>query len=114
MSDSDSTHNIRGAERRREKRYEVKLAGQLGVDGKVVDVTIGDLSASGALLLMSNPPEVGEVADLWIVGFGDLEIQVMFSGETMCGVVFTHPAACRDRLLHWLKEEVDKPERRTP
>jgi hypothetical protein len=108
----DSTHNIRGAERRREKRYEVKLGGQLGMNGEVVDVQIGDISASGALLLMTNPPDVGEVGDLWITGFGDLEIQIMFSGETMCGVVFTHPAECRDRLLLWLKEEATKAERR--
>src|SRR5690242_10506743 len=101
MSEQDPTHTIRGAERRREKRYEVKLPGQLGVNGNVVDVQIGDLSASGALLLLANPPDVGEIGDLWISGFGDLEIQIMFSGDTMCGVVFTKPAECRDRLLHW-------------
>ncbi len=109
----DSTHNIRGAERRREKRYEVRLEGQLGVNGEVFAVQIGDLSASGALLLMPTPPETGEICDLWIAGFGDLEIQVMYSGDKMCGVMFTRPAECRDRLLHWLKEEVSKPERRS-
>ena len=32
------------------KRYEVQLNGELGVDGEIVPVTIGDLSGSGAML----------------------------------------------------------------
>jgi hypothetical protein len=95
-----------GAERRREERYEVNLKGDLGVDGEVVPVTIGDLSGSGALLVISNPPEEGTIADLWIAGFGDLEIKVMFSGDGVAGVMFTHPAEHRDRLLKWLMHQM--------
>ena len=91
-----------GAERRREERFEVNLTGDLGVDGEILPVTIADLSGSGALLVLDTPPEEGTIADLWIAGFGDLEIKVMFSGDGVAGVMFTHPAEHRDRLLKWL------------
>ena len=97
---------VSGAERRREKRYEVQLKGELGVDGEIVPVTVGDLSGSGALVMMESPPEEGTVADLWITGFGDVEIKVMFSGDGLCGVMFTRPAEHRDRLLKWLTGEL--------
>jgi hypothetical protein len=95
-----------GAERRREQRYEVKLDGDLGVDGEILPVTIGDLSGSGAMLVLDRPPEEGTIADLWIAGYGDLEIKVMFSGDGVCGVMFTHPAEHRDRLLKWLMQQM--------
>jgi hypothetical protein len=95
-----------GAERRREQRFEVKIPGDLGVDGEIIPVTIGDLSGSGALLVLDNPPEEGTIADLWISGFGDLEIKVMFSGDGVAGVMFTHPAEHRDRLLKWLMQQM--------
>ena len=97
----DSTQKT-GAERRREQRYEVQLPGDLGADGEVHSVTIADLSGSGALLVMANPPDEGAIADLWIDGFGDLEVKIMFSGDGVCGVMFTRPAEHRDRLLKWL------------
>jgi hypothetical protein len=95
-----------GAERRREQRFEVNLKGDLGVDGEIIPITIGDLSGSGALLVIKNPPEEGILADLWIDGFGDLEIKVMFSGDGVAGVMFTHPAEHRDRLLKWLTRQM--------
>jgi hypothetical protein len=95
-----------GAERRREQRYDVNLNGDLGVDGEILPVTIGDLSGSGAMLVLDRPPEEGTIADLWITGYGDLEIKVMFSGDGLCGVMFTHPAAHRDRLLKWLTQQM--------
>lgn len=95
-----------GAERRREKRYEVQLSGEMGVDGKIYSVSIGDLSGSGALIMMDAPPDQGTVADLWIAGFGDVEIKIMFSGDGMCGVMFTRPTEHRDRLLKWLTGEL--------
>jgi hypothetical protein len=94
------------AERRREQRYDVNLNGDLGVDGEILPVTIGDLSGSGAMLVLERPPEEGTIADLWIAGFGDLEIKVMFSGDGVCGVMFTHPAEHRDRLLKWLTQQM--------
>ena len=95
-----------GAERRRDERFEVDLKGDLGVDGEILPVTIGDLSGSGALLVIDHPPEEGTIADLWIAGFGDLEIKVMFSGDGVAGVMFTHPAEHRDRLLKWLMQQI--------
>ena len=105
LTDPDSTQKT-GAERRREQRYEVKLPGDLGVDGEVYSVTIADLSGSGALLVMENPPDEGAVADLWINGFGDVEVKIMFSGDGVCGVMFTRPAEHRDRLLKWLMQQL--------
>jgi hypothetical protein len=102
----DPTLQLRGAERRREKRYEVQLKGELGVDGEIVPVAIADLSASGAMLVIADPPEQGTVADLWISGFGDVEIKVMFCGDGVAGVMFTHPAQHRDRLLKWLTQDL--------
>jgi PilZ domain len=103
---NQSTHSALGVERRREKRYETQLDGQLGVEGVIVPVRIGDVSASGALLLLATPPAEGTVGDLWIGGFGDLEIEVAYCGDGMCGVMFTHPAMCRDKLMRWLTEDV--------
>ena len=102
---SDDTQKS-GSERRREQRYEVKLPGDLGVDGEVYPVTIADLSGSGALLVMDTPPDEGAIADLWITGFGDLEVKIMFSGDGVCGVMFTRPAEHRDRLLKWLMQQL--------
>lgn len=106
VDSSNDTSLPRGAERRREKRHEIQLKGELGLDGKIVQVTIGDLSGSGALIMVANPPEEGTLADLWISGFGDVEIKVMFSGDGVCGVMFTRPAEHRDRLLKWLTQQL--------
>lgn len=106
MSEPITPPPATGAERRREKRYEVQLRGDMGVDGKILPVSIGDLSGSGALIMMAEPPEQGSIADLWIAGFGDVEIKIMFCGDGMCGVMFTHPAEHRDRLLKWLAGEL--------
>lgn len=103
---TDSSQPLRGAERRREKRYEVQLDGQLGVEGEVIPVSIGDLSGSGALVYLPNPPAEGIVGDLWINGFGDLEVKIVFSGDGLCGLMFTRPAEHRDRLLKWLTEDL--------
>ena len=109
MSSSPEKPVPTGAERRKEKRYQVQLDGQLGVAGEIVSVRLADISASGALLLLPNPPAQGIIGDLWIAGFGDLEVEIAYSGDGMCGVMFTHPAACRDRLLHWLSQDVTLP-----
>lgn len=106
--DPNSTNSpqLQGAERRREKRYEVDLPGQLGVDGEVFPVTIADLSASGALIYLPNPPTEGNICDMWITGFGDVEVKIVFSGDGLCGLMFTRPAEHRDRLLKWLTEDL--------
>jgi hypothetical protein len=98
--------DVSSDERRRDTRFEVQLHGELGVDGEIIPVIIGDLSGTGALINMKNPPGEGTIGDLWIVGFGDLEIKVMFSGDGVCGVMFIHPVQHRDRLLKWLMKEL--------
>jgi hypothetical protein len=99
-----------GAERRREKRYQVSLGGALGIAGTPIFVQIHDLSVSGALLSISSPPPIGTKADLWISEFGDLEVEVVYAGDKCCGVMFTNPAPIRDRLLNWLSQEVTSKE----
>ena len=99
-----------GSERRRERRYEVDLSGELIFEDETVAVRIADLSGSGALVFMEDPPPAGYEAELNIDNFGPVAIIVMHAGETFCGVAFTHPAQVRDRLLEWLRQEAG-PER---
>jgi hypothetical protein len=94
-----------GAERRKERRYQVEMHGELRFDGKAVPVQIADLSASGALLMMQDPPPAGSVVDLWIDDFGVVEVEVVHSGKTFCGLALANPAADRDDLLEWLRQE---------
>src|SRR3954471_9508621 len=94
----DSTET-RGIERRKEVRYDVELHGELRHGGKVFAVQIADISGSGALVLMTNPPKAGSEAELWIQDFGTVPIKIMHAGEHFCGVSITDPAKYRDRLL---------------
>ena len=99
-----------GAERRTERRYEVELHGELRFDGKAVPVKIADLSPSGALLMISNPPQSGRIVQLWIEDFGVVDVEVMHSGDTFCGLALANPAKQRDQLIEWLRQEVgEKP-----
>ena len=100
-----------GHERRKERRYDVALQGELTFDGKTVPVEISDLSASGALLILANPPPVGSVVDLLIPEFGIISLEVMHAGESFCGMALANPAEQRDKLLDWLRGEVPGPAR---
>ena len=82
------------------------LNGELGVDGEILPVTIGDLSGSGALLVIDRPARGRHHRRPVDRRLGDLEIKVMFSGDGLCGVMFTHPAEHRDRLLKWLTQQM--------
>src|SRR3954463_6680796 len=93
------------ADRRKERRYEVKLHGELRYDGAAFAVEIADVSGSGALVFMEDPPPAGSEAELWIDDFGILPIEIMHSGEDFCGVAIANPARYRDRLIQWLREE---------
>ena len=93
------------SERRRERRYEVELHGELRIDGACYSVQIADISGSGALVFLEDPPEAGSIAELWIEDFGVIPIEIMHAGEHFCGVAITSPAKYRDQLLHWLREE---------
>jgi hypothetical protein len=94
-----------GHERRKERRYEVALQGELQFDGNTVPVEIADLSASGALLMLPSPPPVGSVVDLLIPDFGAIAMEVVHAGETFCGLALANPAEDRDQLFDWLRGE---------
>jgi len=92
------------SDRRKERRYEVELHGELRIDDACYEVQIADISGSGALVFMEDPPEAGSTADLWIEDFGIVPIEIMHAGEHFCGVAISNPAKYRDRLLSWLRE----------
>jgi hypothetical protein len=93
------------SDRRKERRFDVELHGELRYDSAAFAVQIADISGSGALIFMDHPPATGSKAELWIEDFGTLPIQIMRTGEYFCGVEFTDPARHRDRLLDWLRQE---------
>ena len=93
------------ADRRKDRRYQVELHGELRYDGAAFAVQIADVSASGALVFMEDPPPAGSEAELWIEDFGMLPIEIMHAGEHFCGVAISNPARHRDRLLEWLRQE---------
>ena len=94
-----------GADRRKEPRFEVELHGELRHKTAAFAVQIADISASGALIFMEDPPPAGSEAELWIEDFGILPIQIMHAGEYFCGVAVLDSARYRDRLLDWLRQE---------
>jgi hypothetical protein len=93
------------SDRRKERRFDVELYGELRYDDAAFPVQIADISGSGALVFMESPPPAGSKAELWIKDFGILPIQIMRSGEYFCGVEITDPARYRKRLLEWLRQE---------
>jgi hypothetical protein len=93
------------SDRRKERRFDVELHGELRYDGAAFPVQIADISGSGALVFMEAPPPAGSKADIWIEDFGMLPIQIMHTGEYFCGVAITDPARYRPRLLDWLGQE---------
>lgn len=96
-------------ERRRERRYEVELHGELRFDGAAVPVIITDLSASGALVNLLDPPTVGRQIELWIEDYGTIAVEVVHVSDSCCGLALANPAAERSRLLEWLRQEVQPP-----
>ena len=80
-------------ERRRERRYEVELHGELRYEGAAFAVQIADISGSGALVFLENPPPAGTEAEMWIEDFGSLPVEIMHSGEHFCGIALSNPAS---------------------
>jgi hypothetical protein len=79
--------------------------GELRYDATAFAVQIADISGSGALVFMEDPPPAGSRAELWIEDFDVLPTQIMRAGEYFCGVAITNPTRYRDRLLDWLRQE---------
>jgi hypothetical protein len=92
-------------ERRKEVRHTVHLIGRMRHGNKTFPLEVGDLSSSGALILMKDPPPAGTPAELWIEDYGPIAIQIMHGGAYFCGISFNEPAQHRLRLQHWLVED---------
>ena len=98
-----------GAERRRDKRYQVDLPGQVQHAGEARAVLVSDLSATGALVA-SDGIELfcgsGDGITLGLEEFGPIEAQVVHAGAGFCGLRFLDPHLHRDRLSSWLRMEI--------
>jgi hypothetical protein len=99
------TRSRSSSERRKDERHDVHLRGRMRLGEKFVPLEVGDLSRTGALILMKGAPERGAAAELWIEDYGPVAIEVMHSGAYFCGVSFREPTAHRLKLQYWLGEE---------
>ena len=96
-----------GKERRAEQRHDAIIRAHIFSDGgQPQPVRIGDITGSGAMVIVSNPPEEGEKIELQIEGFGNLKATVAYSGDGVCGVMFMNAIQHRDRLLQWIKQQL--------
>ncbi len=95
-----------GAERRRHRRYEVEWEVELEFDGEIYQVTVSDVSASGALILATDPPPPGEHLKVKLPDYGWIEAQIVHAAADFCGVEFLNPARHRDALARWLESDV--------
>ena len=95
-----------GAERRRERRYEVDLPGDIQIGPDSWPVQVSDLSASGALIATAGLDvriEAGTRIVLLLREFGTIDAAVAHAGSDFCGVQFLHPHLFRDKLMAWLR-----------
>ncbi len=95
-----------GQERRRHKRYEVEWNVNIEFDGEIYHVTVSDVSVSGALVLASSPPPIGEYLKLELPGYGWIGARIVHASDDFCGIEFTDPAKHRDSLARWLSQEL--------
>lgn len=98
-----------GAERRREKRYQIDLPGHLEADELQCPVVLSDMSPSGALVTAEGieaSVAAGETVTLAVDGFGRIEARIAHVGVGFFGVQFVGAHLLRDRLRAWLGEEV--------
>ncbi|MBV9735374.1 MAG: PilZ domain-containing protein [Acidisphaera sp.] len=98
-----------GAERRREKRYEVDLPGAVELGGVAHPVMVSDLSPSGALISAEAGDgfPAGAKLTLLVQQFGPIAARVAHVGHGFYGLQFIDPHLHRDRLVEWLRKEVD-------
>jgi len=105
---------------RRDSDRPRELKGELRKDGNAWPVHIGDLPGSGAIVFTDHPPETGSKLELWIGEFGSVAVEVVHSGNRLCGLAVSDPAANREKLLMWLRymlksKATDQPkDRRAP
>src|SRR4051812_19572875 len=106
--------NGSAADRRRGRRYQVELNGELRSSERTVSVRIIELSASGALLVLAEPPSDGSVVDLWIQDFRAIRMQVVHSSGNYCGLTLVNPAMDRNDLLDWLRQDTPEASAKQP
>jgi hypothetical protein len=95
----------RPADRRKETRYGMQLKGRLRAGDTSLPLEIGDLSFSGALVLMKNAPPAGASAELWIEDYGPILAHIVHSGTYFCGVAFKDASGHKTPLLRWIDED---------
>ena len=101
-----SPQSSSGANRRRERRYQVDLPATARVADAVHPVVLADLSLEGALIISGASFPCGAVISLAIDEFGVIDARVVHAGKEFCGVQFLNAHLHRDRLAAWLHAEV--------
>ena len=96
------------SERRKEYRVQVRLRGKLHSGGRTIPLEIGDISPSGALVLLKGAPNTGTGGELWIEEYGPIAVEVKHSGSYFCGVAFAEPDRHQHGLTKWLTDERGK------
>lgn len=97
-----------GSERRRERRFQVELPGQVMLGATSHAAIVSDLSASGALVSVTAPPDWGSATLIVLVvdEFGAIDAEIVHVGDGFWGLRFVSPHLHRDKLARWLQEEV--------
>lgn len=94
-----------GSERRREKRYEVELNGLIRMDDRQIPVRLSDMSASGALAVVTEtaaPLKAGSAIDLFVEDFDTIQSRIAHVGGGFYGISFDNAHIHRQRLKAWL------------
>ena len=100
-----------GAERRREKRYQVDLPGTVQAGVVICPVMVSDLSASGALVTLDDGSDgggfsAGAQITLTLEEFGHIEARIAHVGSNFYGLSLLDSHLFRDRLTAWLRQEI--------
>ena len=93
------------AERRREKRYEVELNGLIRTSDVEIPVRLSDMSASGALAVVSDSVttlKAGSAVRLVIEDFDTIDSRIAHVGSGFYGISFDNAHIHRQRLKSWL------------
>ena len=97
-----------GAERRRDRRFQVELPGQVRLGTECHVAVVSDLSASGALVSLAALPAWASATQIVLVveEFGAIDAEIVHVGDGFWGLRFVSPHLHRDKLARWLQEEV--------
>jgi hypothetical protein len=98
---SDPQPSISGAERRKEIRHRVELRAALRFQDRELPAQIGELSMSGALVFLKDPPPTGSDVELIIEDANPIAAKIMHSGQYFCGLALANQKH-RDLFLKWI------------